>query len=135
MHRIESYLDVFDVNAAGTGDALADHVKAEMGNCTQLLAVVSQATQGSWWVPWEIGIATEKDYPLATYVGGGAVSLPDYLRKWPYLQTHVDLDRYAAASKAAANDFEIKKRHLTEDVARIRSTKEFHRVLKSSLGQ
>jgi hypothetical protein len=95
---------------------------------------VSEATKTSWWVPWEIGIATEKDYPLATFSGGSA-ALPEYLRKWPYLRSDADLDRYAEASKTAARDLVTKRGYLTESVARERSTKEFFRVLRGSLGQ
>lgn len=63
-HGIASYLDAIDPDVGKSGDSLADHVKDELGKCTQLLAVVSAATQKSWWVPWEIGMATEKDFPL-----------------------------------------------------------------------
>ena len=133
-HGIQSYLDVIDPAVTISGDLLADHVKGELGKCTQLLAIVSEATRASWWVPWEIGIATEKDFPLATYAGGNII-VPEYLRKWPYLRSSADLDLYAKASKAAATDFESKRGFLVEAAARNRSTKEFYRVLRGSLGQ
>ncbi|MGE4341030.1 MAG: toll/interleukin-1 receptor domain-containing protein [Pigmentiphaga sp.] len=85
-HGIQTYLDVIDPAVSPSGDALADHVKDELDKCRQLLAVVSDATRVSWWVPWEIGIAMEKDFPLATYAGG-YTAVPDYLRKWPYLRS------------------------------------------------
>ncbi|PUA19357.1 toll/interleukin-1 receptor domain-containing protein [Glaciimonas sp. PCH181] len=134
VHGISTYLDVIDSAVSASGDALADHVKDELGKCTQLLAVVSDATRASWWVPWEIGIATEKDFPLATYAGG-YTAVPDYLSKWPYLRSTADLDLYATASKTAAKDFETKRGFLVEATARSRSTKEFYRVLRGSLGQ
>lgn len=134
IHSIESYLDVIDPNVGSDGDDLADHVRAELGKCTQLLAVVSEATRTSWWVPWEIGIAAEKDFPLATFAGG-STPLPDYLKKWPYLRTDADLDRYAEASKNTVRDFTTKLGYLKESVARERSTKEFFRVLRASLHQ
>ena len=133
-HSIESYLDVIDPNVGATGDDLADHVKTQLGKCTQLLAVVSEATRASWWVPWEIGIAAEKDFPLATFAGGSA-TLPDYLKKWPYLRTDADLDQYAKASKSAARDLTTRLGYLKENLARERSTKEFFRVLRASLNQ
>ena len=133
-HGIESYLDVIDPGVRATGDDLADHVRKELGKCTQLLAVVSEATRTSWWVPWEIGIASEKDFPLATFTGG-TTNLPEYLKKWPYLRSDSDLDLYAEASKKAASDLSTKLRHLQESVARERSTKEFFRVLRAGLRQ
>jgi TIR domain len=134
VHKIDTYLDVIDPSIA-QGTSLADHVRAQLGKCTQLLAVVSDATRNSWWVPWEIGIATEKDYPLATYAESVTV-VPEYMRRWPYLQTNADLDLYAAASKAANQTFvTARSQVITESVARSRSTQQFFQLLRSSLHQ
>lgn len=133
-HGIDSYLDVIEPGVRVNGDDIAAHVRTELGKCTQLLAVVSEATQRSWWVPWEIGIASEKDFPLATFAGQAA-DLPDYLRKWPYLRTDADLDQYATAATRAATEFVQKRGYLQESVARERSTKEFFRILRAGLGQ
>ncbi|NKJ71811.1 TIR domain-containing protein [Rhizobium leguminosarum bv. viciae] len=84
-HGIDCYLDVIDQDTR-KGEDLADHLRAEIGKCTQLLAVVSEKTKTSSWVPWEIGVATEKNFPLATYTGDNALP-PEFLRKWPYLRT------------------------------------------------
>lgn len=132
-HSIDSYLDVIDPYL-GRGEDLADHIRAEMGRCTQLLAVVSEATKASQWVPWEIGVATEKDYPLATYSGGGALP-PEFLRKWPYLRTEAELDEYARISKSARNTYVANKGYLGESVAHGRSTKTFYRELRAALRQ
>jgi len=102
------------------------------------MAVISQKTKGSWWVPFEIGIATELEYPLATYAVDIA-EIPDYLRKWPYLTSDRDLEIYANTVEkqerlflveAAVSDF----RRL--DPAHRRTyVNSFHRVLKGALGQ
>lgn len=99
QHKIDCYLDVIDPGIK-FGEDIANHVREELDQCTQLLAIVSEATKLSWWVPWEIGVATEKDYPLATF--GRDVKIPEYLKKWPYLQTMADLDKYAEVSKEAS---------------------------------
>jgi hypothetical protein len=133
-HRLECYLDVVDPYAAQTGDDLGDYLRRTLGTCTQLMAVVSNHTRTSWWVPWEIGVATEKDFPIATYAGDDC-ELPSYLKKWPYLQTQQDLDIYAAESKQADHSFRVNKGALGEAVARARSTRAFHRSLRGALGQ
>lgn len=133
-HRIDSYLDVIDENFGSQGADLAAHVRAELGKCTQLLAVVSDRTQTSWWVPWEIGVASEKDFPLATYAGGPTPP-PEYLRKWPYLRNDAELDAYARASQAAASEFRTARTTYTEVTSRRRSTTEFYRSMKASLGR
>lgn len=134
QHAIDTYLDVIDDSLGLTAGDLGDHVRARLGQCTQLLAVVSQATRTSWWVPWEIGVATEKHYPLATYAGGPE-AVPEYLRRWPYLRSDADLDRYAAASRVAEAEYRTRSSYLRQGTARERSTKDFFRSLRSSLGQ
>lgn len=134
QHSIDSYLDVIDPGIRTSGDDLADHVRKELGRCTQLMVVVSEVTRLSWWVPWEIGIASEKEFPLATFAGQ-TTDLPEYLKKWPYLRTESDVDLYAEASKQADRQLVFKLRDLQESVARERSTKEFFRVLRTSLRQ
>ena len=105
-----------------------------MGVCTQLLAVVSENTKSSWWVPWEIGIATEKDFPIATFAGDNTM-LPEYLRKWPYLKTQNDLDIYARISKSAQQQYIQEKSHSFDSAARHSSTQSFYRNIRASLGQ
>ncbi|MER8606018.1 toll/interleukin-1 receptor domain-containing protein [Mesorhizobium sp. M1233] len=134
LHDIDSYLDVIDSFIDRKGEDLATHIQVEMSKCTQLLAVVSEATKASQWVPWEIGVATEKDYPLATFSAGSSLP-PEFLRKWPYLRTEAHLDQYALASKAAERSFVQKRATLNEGVARIRSTQEFFRNLRAGIGQ
>lgn len=134
-HAIDSYLDVIDPYIGRPGEDLAAHIKAQMGRCTQLLAVVSESTKASQWVPWEIGVATEKDHPLATFSAGGALP-PEFLRKWPYLRTDGDLDQYALASKTARNTL-LRKRsaNLTEAAAQNSATGEFYSLLRRGLNQ
>lgn len=134
-HQIDSYLDLIDTSIS-KGEDLATHLQAEMGKCTQLLAIVSVSTSSSQWVPWEIGVATEKDYPLATYSGSAALP-PEFLRKWPYLRSMNDLDQYARASKAASNSFSRRRTTFREsvEVAKSVSTRQFYVDLRSSLGQ
>lgn len=133
VHQIDTYLDVIDPNIK-SGDDLAEHIRNEMGKCTQLLAVVSEATRASWWVPWEIGVASEKDYPLATYSDGPALP-PEYLRKWPYLRSEAQLDEYAKASRMTFNRYTTQKFAMDERVARQRTTKDFFLTLRTNLGQ
>lgn len=133
-HQIDSYLDVIDPNAGKAGDQLGDYLRAELGKCTQLMAVVSTHTKTSWWVPWEIGVATEKDYPIATYAGDNT-AIPEYLKKWPYLTSDADIDAYAAASKAAEGQYRVRKSYDTELAARHSGTQEFYRTLRARLGQ
>ncbi len=135
-HQMDYYLDIIDPDASKTGDRLGEYLRQVMGQCTQLLAVVSESTKSSWWVPWEIGVATEKDHPIATFAGDNT-ELPIYLKKWPYLKTTNDLDAYAKASGVALNEYNKRKSYAFESisVAQHSSTQEFYRSLRVDLGQ
>ncbi len=135
-HQIDCYLDLIDPNASQAGDQLGEYLRDQMGKCTQLMAVVSENTKSSWWVPWEIGIATEKDHPIVTFADDNT-ALPEYLKKWPYLKTKNDLDAYANASKNAMKEFDLRKSYSLESIssARHSSTQEFYRSLRASLRQ
>jgi hypothetical protein len=133
-HQIECYLDTIDANLHSGAELLAEYIRRELGKCTQLLAVVSSSTKESQWVPWEIGVATEKDFPLATYCGD-STQPPEFLRKWPYLRSLHDVDYYANASKSAERVLAINRSILKEDRARRLSTADFFRALRASLGQ
>jgi hypothetical protein len=136
-HGIDCYLDVIDPYMNGRVEDLADHIRTSMSDCTQLLAIVSNATMASQWVPWEIGVATEKDFPLATYSADGRTP-PEFLAKWPYLRSVADLDRYAVASKAATSGIGMEMlKEATASGARVRrsSTAKFYRTLRAELNQ
>ncbi|WP_294390561.1 toll/interleukin-1 receptor domain-containing protein [uncultured Sphingomonas sp.] len=132
-HQIDSYLDLIDPNVR-RGEDLAAHLRAVMGTCTQLLAVVSAATRESQWVPWEIGVATEKNFPLATY-SSSMTPPPEFLRKWPYLRSDADLDTYARISKQAEQEYRNKSVSFSEGYARSQATAGFFSSLRSALGQ
>lgn len=134
-HNIDCYLDVIDTNF-NHGEDIAAHVRKELDKCTQLLAVVSDATKSSWWVPWEIGVATEKDFPLATF--GENIELPDYLKKWPYLKSTSDLDKYAETSKEAARRVvtaSMESALSGRTIFRSDVTRHFYKTLRAKLGQ
>lgn len=140
VHHIDSYLDVIDpLIGVHDGPALAEHVQKQMDTCDSLLAVVSTATANSQWVPWEIGIATEKGFPLATYADT-FMPLPEFLQKWPYLKSNSDLDKYAAAvnlMRGRSRTTVLAKNYGLESINEsLRSTNsDFYRNLKASLGR
>ncbi len=92
LRGIRFYLDVFDPNLRTTED-ITKSLRENIHMCTHILAVVSEYTTSSWWVPFEIGVATEINRRVTTYELS-AVNLPDYLTKWPILRSRADLDKF-----------------------------------------
>lgn len=133
---LETYLDTIDDALMKDGPELADVLLARMAQCQQLIAVVSSETKSSWWVPWEIGVGSEKGFRMASY-SESYVSLPTYLEKWPALHTERDVDLYCQYSKQT--DAVINRRMrdaLTEDRrVQVRKSEalDFHKQLKAAL--
>ncbi len=136
-HRIECYLDVIDPYVDRPIEDLAHHIRSKMSDCTQLLAIVSSSTKASQWVPWEIGVATEKDFPLATYSADGQTP-PEFLLKWPYLRSTADLDQYAIISKNLNQQLTMemaKSWSASASTVRRNSTAQFFKNLRTALRQ
>lgn len=134
VHGIDSYLDLIDPDGSKAGENLGEYIRQQLGKCTQLLAVVSTNTKTSWWVPWEIGVATEKYQPIATYAGD-STSLPEYLKKWPYLRTTAELDIYAEVSKTTDASLRRRRSYKSEELAKSETVGDFYSAIRTRLGQ
>lgn len=136
QNGLETYLDVIDDALLKDGPDLADHLLQRMSKCDQLIAVVSESTKTSWWVPWEIGVGSEKGFRMASF-SERYISLPSYLEKWPDLHTDMDIDLYCQFSKRT--DSSIRKRTSTvfseglQLNVRKDEALDFHRSLRAEL--
>ena len=132
-----AYLDRVDDSLLKDDPNLADRLRERIDQCDQLLAVVGPATKQSWWVPWEIGVGSEKNYFLSTYCKG-YMSLPGYLERWPVLRSDSDIDKYCNLSRrhrargvVAASSVQLSEQ---EEVRQVTAAA-FHRNLRRALGQ
>lgn len=134
--EVPAYLDELDPELQGAENVTETIIK-RLASCTHLLAVISTETVRSWWVPFEIGVATRADDRIASYntTGEARSSLPDYLRVWPVLVTSSDLDAFARRYKQDRLPLERSMRLAEAQRAAIRSSSEFHRALKLDIGQ
>ena len=81
------FIDVHD-DSLFPGDNHIDEALVEaIGNAATMLIVVSDNTQVSWWVPWEIGVSTPSRKPRALYRPAANRPLPNYLEKLERLQS------------------------------------------------
>jgi hypothetical protein len=133
---LETYLDTVDDALLKDGPDLADHLLRRMGECQQLIAVVSTQTKDSWWVPWEIGVGSEKGFRMASY-SESHVSLPSYLEKWPTLHSEGDIDLYSQHSKLTETAISRSIHGVVTEDAKVRVRKaeamDFHKVLRAVL--
>ncbi|GGK21600.1 TIR domain-containing protein [Pseudomonas koreensis] len=132
--NIKTYLDVLDPESQTTDD-ITGVITRNITECTHLLAVVSEKTALSWWVPFEIGEATISNRRICSFRTGPA-QLPLYLDKWPKLSTDNDLNFFIDAYR----EEQSRRRSLTLDSSNEsfsgtykRNAELFHEQLKSRI--
>ncbi|HUU95200.1 MAG TPA: toll/interleukin-1 receptor domain-containing protein [Phycisphaerae bacterium] len=138
QHGITVYIDDIDQELRrlqGTS-AITGLLVRRLNSCTNLLAIVSRNTHGSWWVPFEIGVARQCPRVITTMTDLADSLLPEYLLEWPRLRGETAVDIFARLYKE-------QKQVLTEQVLEKRASDtvqagyvdRFHRSLKSALDQ
>ncbi|MDQ3790635.1 MAG: toll/interleukin-1 receptor domain-containing protein [Actinomycetota bacterium] len=83
------------------GDQLLVHaIERGARHCTHLLGLLSSATAGSWWVPYEIGFSRSADIPVSYLVLKSiraAGQLPEYVRLGANFWSVDELVRWATS--------------------------------------
>ncbi len=132
QHSITCYLDDFDPRLKSTQHITSLLVDA-IRRCTHLMALVTDATRESWWVPFEVGVAREAPRRIATY-DSSTSTLPEYLTEWPILTQPAHLDKFAEAyhRDKSAQPLQLKYAMAYRNIT---TPDDFHRELKASLGQ
>ena len=97
--RWDVFIDVYD----GTLDPSDMHVDNELmtaiTNADTMVVVVSDNTQQSWWVPWEIGVSTPYRKPRALYKPQATKQLPAYLQKLRRLEDSISANQWVAENR------------------------------------
>jgi hypothetical protein len=138
IHGITCYLDDLDKEAgyANQSNRVTALILRRLNDCTNLLALVTQNTRGSWWVPFEVGVARQAPRIITSYTNLAQGELPEFLTEWPVLRGENAIDTFAAYYKKQAP---IVKRSLIEKFAAasegIAGVDAFHGQLKAALGQ
>ena len=152
-NNVKYYLDVIDDESRSTED-ITEVITKNIKSCTHLLALVSSNTQGSWWVPFEIGQATIANCRICSFAKSNFTSLnrfflksnyydflPEYLLKWPILLNMNDLDIFIKEYKKDIHNsinegiesWRAKGDSSTSRGLTKKGAQEFHNSLKSKL--
>ena len=93
---VSTYLDVDDPAVHGDSVKLEVYLRDIIRSTQALLAIVTLNAQGSWWVPFEIGVAREAGKVLSCRVDKReGVALPSYLAAWPIVTSDAKLKEWA----------------------------------------
>jgi len=130
QHRIKCYLDHFDPHAYTTR-RITDLLMKKIHDCTHLMALITDSTTGSWWVPFEIGVARESDRRISSF-DKSTIKLPEYLTEWPVLNSQRDLDEFAELYHKDKTAKPIIEKYSSYQRT-ISTADEFHSQLKAKL--
>lgn len=133
QHGIRTYLDVLDPDL-DTAQNITVQILKNLEPCTHLMAVISSTTAGSWWVPFEIGLATRGEKRISSF-RTAAVALPEYLKVWPVLTTEADVEKFAYRYLKDGIILEKSFKFSEARASESRTPTDFHRLLKQDLGQ
>lgn len=98
LKGIDSFLDATDKGPSGY-QTITDWIVANLRKSTHILAVVSESTKGSMWVPFELGVGYERNEGIGTFLNGPVYNLPEYLQEFPIMRTSHDLDLFIQQCK------------------------------------
>ena len=127
---VSSYIDVLDPLLQSADNITAVIVK-RVRECTHLIAVTSTETTKSWWVPFEIGVATDQERRIATFALQPS-DLPEYLKKWPIMTNAHHLEHFIALYNRDKTVVALSANNATRDIS---SADTFHASLKRNIGQ
>lgn len=127
---VTCYVDVLDPYVKTTDD-LTKLLMERVRQSSHLMAVVSDFTTQSWWVPFEIGVGSELDKRITTF-RVSKVALPDFLNKWPVLTSHADLDKFVDLYRLDST-VQFGEARASTSVTSIQSADVFHAALKNML--
>ena len=134
--NVDVYLDLLDNIIFDDGEKLTKHIRNKLHECTDVIVILSGKTKDSWWVPFEIGMATEKDMPIANYLIGHE-KIPEYLMYWPRLKNYQDVLKYVEVRNKVAKQMYLEKTLDEEYFQRangeVSETQRFYSELKNVL--
>lgn len=110
---INIYLDIYDkslqkADEEGDLEGIVASIQKGISFASHLLCVVSDKSQDSWWMPYEIGFAQASDVKTASIIVKETEHLPTYLRikDSPVFFDIESFDKYMIKHKAYGGLFE-----------------------------
>lgn len=131
--KIESCI-IYGLDPSLGDEYVTKKILEGLESCTHLLAIISDQTAGSWWVPFEIGVATEGKKRIVS-INLSQISLPEYLKIWPIITKLEQLDLFVKYYNNDKLVLEKSYKIFEAKYAKVQTADDFHKSLKMELGQ
>jgi hypothetical protein len=96
--NVENYVDVLD-DQISSGDITLNIVD-KLRKASHLIVIYSEHTEKSMWVPFELGVAYERNNGIGVALWpdkeDAKIDTPEYLDEFPLMKTKSDIDKYIA---------------------------------------
>ncbi|WP_029523331.1 toll/interleukin-1 receptor domain-containing protein [Persephonella sp. KM09-Lau-8] len=140
-----TYVDVLD-DKIHEYENVTERIVSQLRNSTHLLVVFSEHTKKSMWVPFELGVAYEREEGIGVYIWPDNpymlpdYDLPEYLEEFPKMKDTYGLNKYLNLIKEKPNKQKLlleakESLGFTKRAAEINYAQEFINELKKRLGQ
>ena len=105
---VNIYLDVMDENLQKATQIendkmIVESIKNGLECSSHLLCLISDKTRLSWWVPYEVGIADNKNLNIATLKLNTTDDIPSFLKIHPSFFTVEEFINYAVNCKTSSH--------------------------------
>ncbi|GGB80643.1 hypothetical protein GCM10008019_41140 [Deinococcus soli (ex Cha et al. 2016)] len=88
---VDVYIEALAPISNRDPSVVTDVIDFGLNACSHLIAIISNNTRGSWWVPYEIGIAKHRPVPYGLLVLDNVTQLPEYLANAPIIKDNYEL--------------------------------------------
>ena len=98
--NVDIYLDIYDITlqeavSLEKKQKIVESIRTGLSMSTHLLCLVSDKTHLSWWVPYEIGIASNQEKRIASLKLKGTEDIPSFLKTEKVLMNIRDFLEYS----------------------------------------
>lgn len=140
-----TYVDVLD-DKIREYENVTERIVSQLRDSTHLLVVFSEHTKKSMWVPFELGVAYEREEGIGVYIYPDDpyrftyYDLPEYLEEFPKMESYSGLNKYLNLIKEKPNKQKLlleakESLGFTKRASEINYAQEFINELKKRLGQ
>ena len=139
-----TYVDVLD-DEIEEYENVTERIVSQLRESTHLLVIFSEYTKDYMWVPFELGVAYEREEGIGVYIWPNNYDsfreheLPEYLEEFPKIKTEEHLDEYLRLIKERPNKKILLERKeslgFTVEPSEINYAQEFINELKKRLEQ
>lgn len=135
----EIYFDKYDPYISESNDR-AVQIKSEIEKSTDLLVIITEKTERSWWVPFEIGLSTFADIRIVSILMDDTVVLPSFIKKWPIIDTAEKYEMYFDELQKSKIELIkeskiFEKSFINSNLSEMRKSDIFHKILLSKFNQ